>query len=86
MQQMVPIDRTYTIEALVAEGFSRHMIRKYVTWGVLPRAIGRGPSAHYTGIHIAILREIRRAKDDRRTAIDLADWARMRYPHAFGKT
>jgi hypothetical protein len=51
---------------------------------VLPRAEGgRGPAAYYTDRHLRILREIRQAKDDRRTVRDLRDWAHDAFPHAF---
>jgi len=76
--------RSYPIEALLAEGFSRTAIRYYIWKGVLPRAEGgRGPAAYYTDRHLRILREIRQAKDDRRTVHDLRDWAHDAFPHAF---
>lgn len=76
-----PPVRTYTIDALIAEGFSRYAIRKYVRLGILPHAIGRGPSAYYTAVHLDVLREIRRARDENRSLADIRDWAAMRYPH-----
>lgn len=81
MQRAATPVSIYTIDALIAEGFSRHMIRKYITWGVLPRANGRGAHAYYDARHIRILREIQRSKDERRTIADILDWVKMEYPH-----
>ena len=73
--------RTYTVEALVAEGFPLSTIRWYRRIGVLPKAEGgRGTNAFYTDVHIAILREIKEAKDDRRSLKDLKEWADYRFP------
>ena len=78
--------RTYTIDALIAEGFSRDMIRDMIKAGVLPRANGRGPYAYYTDLHLRILREVRQAKDSRRTIYaDVREWAHDTFPHAFPK-
>lgn len=75
--------RTYTIDALLSEGFTHRMIRHYITRGILPHAIGRGRGAYYTDLHIRILREIREARDTRRTIYDVGDWAHDTFPHAF---
>lgn len=83
--QTIELVRTYTIEALVAEGFSRKTIWYYAGKGILPRAHGRGPSAYYTKIHLDILREIKRARDDNRSLADIKDWSHDRYPSAFGE-
>lgn len=81
-RSMTPI-RTYTIDALVAEGFSRAMIRHLIKTGVLPRANGRGPHAYYLDTHVRILREIAGARDARRTLADLREWSHTVFPHAF---
>lgn len=76
--------RTYTIDALLAEGFSLSAIRKYRRLGILPPANGgRGRNAYYDDRHIRILREIRRSRDEARSLSDLRDWARLSFPHAF---
>ena len=86
MQSAAAPVRTYSIDALLAEGFTRAMIRRYIKRGVLPHACGRGPSAYYTRQHIAILREIASNRDARRTLDDMRDWAHDTFPHAFRGT
>lgn len=78
-----PPVRTYTIDALIAEGFTRDAIRKYIKIGVLPHAHGRGASAYYTDNHVRILREIRRSRDEQRTLSDIRDWAHLSFPRVF---
>lgn len=75
--------RTYSIDALLAEGFTVSGIRTYVKRGVLPPAHGRGPHAYYDERHLRILREIKKARDERRTMSDIRDWAHECFPHAF---
>jgi DNA-binding transcriptional MerR regulator len=79
LHTVIPV-RTYTIDALLAEGFTRRMIRRYRLLGVLPPAVGRGPSAYYLDTHIRILREIKRAKDENRSLADIKDWASFTFP------
>lgn len=75
--------RTYPIDALLALGFTKTAIRHYIKKGNLPGAHGRGPSAHYTDVHLSILTEIKRAKDANRSLADLKDMAHERYKRAF---
>jgi DNA-binding transcriptional MerR regulator len=84
MHRAAPPTRSYSIDALLAEGFSLSSLRYYVRTGVLPRAEGgRGRAAYYTDRHLRILREIKRTKDERRDLRDLRDWAHDTFPHAF---
>lgn len=75
--------RTYTIDALMAEGFTRREIYRYVYLGVLPHALGAGRSAHYTDQHIKILRDIKAARDERRTLADIASYWQEEIPHVY---
>lgn len=72
--------RCYTIDALLAEGFPRTTIHYYVKRGILPRALsGSGRHAVYGDQHIAILRELKRRRDQRSTLADLIEWRQSRY-------
>jgi len=76
-----PAAPTYSIEALLAEGFSRRVIRYYIERGILPPPEGgRGPNAYYTDAHLVILREIKRWRDNRRTLDDLREFLHDKYP------
>ena len=67
-------DRAYTIDALTAEGFTPRQIRRLIWRGVLPRAHGHAPNAHYySDLHLEMLRRIAHAADERRTRGDLRD-------------
>jgi len=72
MLRAIDIPRTYSIAQLSEDtGFSKRMIRWYVSAGILPPANGRGPTAFYTDEHLRRLRAIQRERENRRTA---ADW------------
>ncbi len=76
---MQPV-RTYHRSALEAEGFTIYAIRSYIMQGVLPGAIGRGRNAHYTDIHLSILREIKKRREQKCLLRDVAEWRKQRYP------
>lgn len=67
----------YSIDALVAEGFSRRKIRYYIEKKIMPPAHGRGPTAYYTDAHISILRSIKQAQDQRVYLADIAERSRF---------
>lgn len=70
-----PAPRTYPIAELVDQtGFSSHQIRRLIHAGVLPRAVGRGPTAYYTDVHLNRLLRIRKEREQRRTLADFADY------------
>jgi DNA-binding transcriptional MerR regulator len=70
----------YTIDVLMAEGFTRRCIHYYCSHGILPRPHGRGFGARYGEEHIAILRKIKEARDQRRTLRDVAEASRHYFP------
>ncbi len=73
--------RTFTIDALLAEGFPLSTIEYYKKKGILPRAEGgRGRNAYYTVVHISVLREIKKARDENRSLTDIRDWADYQFP------
>ena len=63
----------YSIDALLAEGFTRRQIQRFRDAGLLPPAHGRGPAAYYPDIHLRIVRAIKQARDDRVTPTDIAE-------------
>lgn len=63
----------YSIEALLAEGFSRRQLYRLTASGILPYAYGRGRAAYYTDTHLRILRAIKEAQDQRVTPADIAE-------------
>lgn len=65
--------RVYSIEALLAEGFSRVQLYNLRKTGVLPKAHGRGSNAYYTDVHLKIVRAIKRARDERTNLGDIAE-------------
>jgi DNA-binding transcriptional MerR regulator len=65
--------RIYSIEALLAEGFTRDQLFHYRKIGVLPKAHGGGRNAYYTDIHLRIVRAIKRQRDERTTMADIAE-------------
>jgi DNA-binding transcriptional MerR regulator len=65
--------RIYSIEALLAEGFTRDQLFHYRKIGVLPRAHGGGRNAYYTQKHLDIVRAIAKARDERTTFADIAE-------------
>jgi DNA-binding transcriptional MerR regulator len=68
------MDKTYTIDALLAEGFTLRAIRKYQTLGIIPKACGgRGNSAFYNDNHLWAARRIKELKDANRTLEELAE-------------
>lgn len=66
-------NRVYSIEALLAEGFSRVQLYNLRKTGVLPKAYGRGRNAFYTDLHLNIVRAIKRARDERTNLTDIAE-------------
>jgi DNA-binding transcriptional MerR regulator len=84
--RMARQERTYTRDALIAEGFPLTTIRWYQRIGLLPKANGgRGKNASYSDLHLSILREIKRSKDENRSLSDLKDWREIRFPHTAEK-
>lgn len=77
---------TYSIDALIAEGFSQRTIRYYTNIGILPKANGRGPTAYYGQEHLEILRKIRQSRDEQRTLSEIREEARSRYQWAFRRS
>lgn len=73
----------YRIEALIAEGFTRREIRRFVEKGILPHANGRGSSAYYDDSHLLILRGIQRSRESHRTLRDIAEEVRLTHPGLF---
>lgn len=75
----------YTIDDLMAEGFSRWTIYRYSRpeVGLLPPARSRGAGPNYTADHIKILRAVRRMQDENRQLLDMADVVRAQFPAAF---
>lgn len=77
--------RVYSIQALMAEGFSKRTIYYYTHTRVLPPALGSGPTAHYTDQHISILRAIKERRDAAIRLDDLADHLAAQFPHAYAR-
>lgn len=75
--------RVYTIDDLMNEGFTLRNIRYLRTMGVLPPAHGRGPNAFYSDVHMKALRQVKEARDARRTLKDIAEYMSFTYPGAF---
>lgn len=64
----------YSMQDLCEQfNLSRHTIKKYIWLGVLPKAQGKGPYAHYTDEHVRLLRRIRAEVHDRPCLADLAE-------------
>lgn len=83
-QSLAASQAVYTIEALIAEGFTKRTIHYYVNIGVLPRAYGgRGSNAYYTEAHLSILRSIKRTRDQNKRLDDVRDETQRRFAHAF---
>lgn len=52
--------QTYSLQDLATElGYSKGLVRKYITIGILPPAEGAGRARYYTARHMALIRELR---------------------------
>jgi DNA-binding transcriptional MerR regulator len=67
------VTRAYSIDALLAEGFSRVQLFNLRKTGVLPKAHGRGSNAYYTDTHLKIVRAIKSARDEHTKLTDIAE-------------
>lgn len=75
--------RYYTMDAMLAEGFTYWQVRKYIRDRVLsPAASGRGRHAVYPEDNIAVLRELKRRREQQSTLADLREWRLTRHRSA----
>ncbi len=76
IQTMEPA-ATYPRAALRDEGFTERELQWFRRVNLLPKAVGTGPTAYYTDVHLAILRRIKRARDDYRSLADIREMLEM---------